>query len=42
MTNAELSIPAPLFVTWFQCLFTVGLCYLCGELGELQRKKARA
>ncbi len=39
MTNSELSIPAPLFVTWFQCLFTVGLCYLCGELGELQRKK---
>lgn len=41
MTNEELSIPAPLFVTWFQCLFTVGLCYLCGELGELQRKKVR-
>jgi hypothetical protein len=41
MTNAELSIPAPLFVTWFQCLFTVGLCYLCGELGELQRKKVK-
>lgn len=42
MTNHELSIPAPLFVTWFQCLFTVGLCYLCGELGEIQRKKGKA
>lgn len=30
MTNTNLSIPAPLFVTWFQCLFTVGLCYICG------------
>ena len=42
MTNHDLSIPAPLFVTWFQCLFTVGLCYLFGELGEIQRKKGKA
>lgn len=42
MTNTELSIPAPLFVTWFQCLFTTGLCYLCGELGEVQRRKGKA
>jgi GDP-fucose transporter C1 len=28
------SIPAPLFVTWFQCLVTVGICWLFGELGR--------
>lgn len=28
------SIPAPLFVTWFQCIITVGICYVCGELGR--------
>jgi len=28
------SIPAPLFVTWFQCVITVGICYICGELGR--------
>lgn len=27
------SIPAPLFVTWYQCLVTVGICWACGELG---------
>jgi solute carrier family 35 (GDP-fucose transporter), member C1 len=31
------SIPAPLFVTWFQCVVTVGICWACGEMG----KKAR-
>eukprot|EP00624_Nannochloropsis_granulata_P002409 evm.model.NODE_22084_length_5815_cov_32.438694.2 len=41
MTNTDLSIPAPIFVTWFQCLFTTGLCYLCGELGEVQRRKGK-
>jgi GDP-fucose transporter C1 len=28
------SIPAPLFVTWFQCLVTVGICWAFGELGK--------
>ena len=27
MTNTELSIPAPLFVTWFQCLFSTSLTH---------------
>jgi solute carrier family 35 (GDP-fucose transporter), member C1 len=42
MTNKDFSIPAPLFVTWFQCFFTCVLCYICGELGEIQRKKGKA
>lgn len=28
------SIPAPLFVTWFQCLVTVAICWVLGELGR--------
>lgn len=37
MTNKEFSIPAPLFVTWFQCLFTCLLCYVAGEVRGLER-----
>ena len=28
------AIPAPLFVTWFQCLVTVAICWACGEAGR--------
>jgi len=28
------SIPAPLFVTWFQCVVTVGICWAFGEAGR--------
>ncbi len=28
------SVPAPLFVTWFQCVITCGICYLLGEIGS--------
>jgi solute carrier family 35 (GDP-fucose transporter), member C1 len=38
MSSDEVSIPAPLFVTWFQCVVTAGICYLAGELGEKMRK----
>lgn len=34
MSSKELTIPAPLFVTWFQCLVTVGICYVLGEIGR--------
>ena len=27
-------IPAPLFVTWFQCVVTVAICWACGEAGR--------
>jgi GDP-fucose transporter C1 len=26
------TIPAPLFVTWFQCVVTIGICIVLGEL----------
>ncbi len=28
------SIPAPLFVTWFQCVVAVVICYLLGLAGN--------
>lgn len=30
MTNGELSIPAPLFVTWWQSVVTAVMCYVGG------------
>jgi len=32
MSSEEVSIPAPLFVTWFQCIVTAAICYLAGEV----------
>lgn len=35
MSNAEgISIPAPLFVTWFQCIVTAVICYAAGWIAE--------
>jgi GDP-fucose transporter C1 len=34
MSSDGTSIPAPLFVTWFQCLVTACICWLLGELGR--------
>mmetsp|Transcript_31666 Transcript_31666/g.46969 ORF Transcript_31666/g.46969 Transcript_31666/m.46969 type:complete len:359 (-) Transcript_31666:56-1132(-) len=34
MSNDALSIPAPLFVTWFQCIVTAVICYVAGKCGE--------
>ena len=31
------SIPAPLFVTWYQCLLTCIICMLLGHVGEYTR-----
>lgn len=28
------SIPAPIFVTWFQCVFTFGIIAICGYVGQ--------
>lgn len=39
MTSDERSIPAPLFVTWFQCVFTCAICYVCGGMGSYNRRK---
>jgi GDP-fucose transporter C1 len=37
MSNEGISIPAPLFVTWFQCVVTAFICYVAGEVGERSR-----
>ena len=34
MSNEEMSIPAPLFVTWFQCVVTAIICWVAGKIGE--------
>lgn len=33
LSSPRTKIDAPLFVTWYQCLCTVGACYALGELG---------
>lgn len=38
MSSASVSIPAPLFVTWFQCVVTAFICYVCGEVGDKMKK----
>jgi GDP-fucose transporter C1 len=38
MSNDKISLPAPLFVTWFQCVVTTFICYAAGEFGENSRK----
>jgi GDP-fucose transporter C1 len=39
MSNEGISIPAPLFVTWFQCVVTTGICYAAGQVGEHFKKQ---
>jgi GDP-fucose transporter C1 len=34
LLSSEVSMPAPVFVTWYQCVVTVGICWLCGHLGS--------
>eukprot|EP00565_Helicotheca_tamesis_P005293 CAMPEP_0185731752 /NCGR_PEP_ID=MMETSP1171-20130828/13903_1 /TAXON_ID=374046 /ORGANISM="Helicotheca tamensis, Strain CCMP826" /LENGTH=340 /DNA_ID=CAMNT_0028401077 /DNA_START=189 /DNA_END=1211 /DNA_ORIENTATION=+ len=34
MSNDGVSIPAPLFVTWFQCVVTTAICYVAGLIGQ--------
>lgn len=38
MSNENVSISAPIFVTWFQCIVTGVICYIAGILGEKTRK----
>lgn len=42
MSNEDISIPAPLFVTWFQCVVTALICWAAGELGDHMKKKEYA
>uniref|UniRef100_A0A7S1FSH8 Sugar phosphate transporter domain-containing protein n=1 Tax=Corethron hystrix TaxID=216773 RepID=A0A7S1FSH8_9STRA len=37
MSSERVSIPAPLFVTWYQCVITTIICYICGLVGERSR-----
>lgn len=34
MSNEGMSIPAPLFVTWYQCIITAVICWIAGKVGE--------
>lgn len=34
MSNEQMSIPAPIFVTWFQCVCTAIICWVAGKIGE--------
>lgn len=33
LMDKRTSMDAPLFMTWFQCVVTVGICWLLGEIG---------
>jgi len=37
LSNADASIPAPLFVTWYQCVLTCIICIVLGNWGEKTR-----
>ena len=37
MSNEGISIPAPLFVTWYQCIVTVIICWIAGLCGQRAR-----
>jgi solute carrier family 35 (GDP-fucose transporter), member C1 len=37
LSNEEASIPAPMFVTWFQCVVTCIICVVLGDMGEKTR-----
>lgn len=39
MSSDSVSIPAPLFITWFQCVITAFICYAAGELAQSKLKK---
>ncbi|GAX10840.1 solute carrier family 35 (GDP-fucose transporter), member C1 [Fistulifera solaris] len=39
MSSDTVSIPAPLFITWFQCVITALICYAAGELAHSKLKR---
>lgn len=39
MSSDSVSIPAPLFITWFQCVVTAFICYAAGELAQTKLKR---
>eukprot|EP00538_Stauroneis_constricta_P011546 CAMPEP_0119556528 /NCGR_PEP_ID=MMETSP1352-20130426/8444_1 /TAXON_ID=265584 /ORGANISM="Stauroneis constricta, Strain CCMP1120" /LENGTH=352 /DNA_ID=CAMNT_0007603495 /DNA_START=147 /DNA_END=1205 /DNA_ORIENTATION=- len=40
MSNDGISIDAPLFVTWYQCIITALICWTAGEVAQRMQKKA--
>ena len=40
MSSDGISIPAPLFVTWYQCVVTAIICWVAGKLSEIMQKRA--
>jgi len=38
MSSDDVSIPAPLFVTWFQCIVTALICWAAGEIADRMKK----
>ena len=34
LSDDSLSVPAPMFVTWFQCVVTVAVCWALGKAGK--------
>ena len=39
MSNDNVSINAPLFITWFQCIVTALICYAAGEVATSMKKR---
>merc|ERR1719222_135612 len=37
MSSKDVSIPAPLFVTWYQCVITAIICYIYELVGKRSR-----
>jgi GDP-fucose transporter C1 len=42
LSTPSASIPAPLFVTWYQCMLTCLICVVLGNLGERTRASGQA
>jgi solute carrier family 35 (GDP-fucose transporter), member C1 len=38
LSNPDASIPAPLFVTWYQCVITCAICDMLGRIGNYTRQ----
>jgi len=41
LSNEGLSVPAPLFVTWYQCFVTSVICYVAGMCGVRAQERAK-
>lgn len=40
MSNDGVSIPAPLFITWYQCVITALICWCAGKIGERYQQQS--